>query len=365
MLRFDDLTGEPFDLSYTIEHCNADWRPSGLVRTADTDGSQNELVPTGRQSFGTLQPFINYELIFPNQFMKITRSGNYVLKVHVTGNEDELLLTRRFVVVENRLDVQARIVAARDVRERDVVQQLELTVRHPGVNVQDPFSDLTVVALQNMDWESAKSDIKPMFIRSDELVYDRPLNAAFPGLNEWRNFDLKDFGFVTREVRSIVQGRDNFEAVLLPDEKRNIRVYLEQPDINGRFLIRNDQSWDHVLGADYVKVHFSLPMDYPVGPGDVYIYGGFSDMKLRPEYKMTWNEEAKAYQLSTLLKQGYYNYLYAYKRPVKEAPKDVLRLEGSMNQTENEYQVFVYLRDRQTNTDRLIGYRFFNSRSDR
>jgi len=364
-LRFDDLSGEPFNLSYTLVHCNADWVESSLTKTEYIQGSFTELIPSGRQSFGTLQPFIHYGISFPNQFMNITRSGNYIIKVHVTGDEEDVLFTKRFLVFQKRVGVKARIVAARDVQQREEVQQIELSITHPGVLVQDPFSDLKVVALQNMRWEDARTDIKPMFIRADEIVYDRPINAAFLGLNEWRNFDLKDFSFVTQEVLSVRQGEENYEAVLLPDPKRNISVYLEEADINGRFLIKNDQAWDQVLGADYVNVKFTLPMTAELTLGNIYVYGAFSDLTTKEEFKMSWNETTSAYELNALLKQGYYNYLYAYKGKRKDSPIDLKRIEGSRTQTENEYQVLVYLTDIQTNTDKLVGIRFFNSRRDR
>ena len=363
VLRFDDMSGDPFDLSYSLTHCNADWVPSDLSVNQYIEGSTTELVPTGRQSFGTLLPFIHYQLDFPNDYMKVTRSGNYVIKVFITGEEEELLLTKRFMVVDNRVGINARIVAARDVSRRDELQQVELSVTHPGVTVPDPFSDLKVVIMQNMRWNDARTDISPMFIRADEIVYDRPLDAAFDGLNEWRHFDLKDLTFITQQVGRVIRTDAGYEAILLPDPKRNISIYLEEPDINGRYLIRNDQAWEQVLGADYVYVHFKLPLDAPMIIGDLFVYGAFSNMDVLDEYKMTWNESLNAYEARVLMKQGYYNYYYAYRSPRKNARIDLTRIEGNRNQTENEYQIFVYLRNQQIGADELVGVRFIGSRN--
>jgi len=138
---------------------------------------------------------------------------------------------------------------------------------------------------------------------------------------------------------------------------------LEEADINGRFLVRNDQAWNQPLGAEYVYVNFSLPLDAPLITGDVYVYGGLSNMDANENFRMTWNDSTSAYELRVLLKQGYYNYMYATRTNYPRERNDLARLEGARNQTENEYQVLVYLRNQLTNADELVGIRFLNSRN--
>lgn len=361
VLRFDDLQPNIENLSYTVVHCNADWTPSDLMSGQYINGPLSDYVPTGRQSYNTLQPFIHYELEFPNQMMRLTRSGNYLLKVYRGGDEEDLVLTRRFMVAEQKVIVDARVQATRDVDLRDAAQQVDLTIRHPGLYIQDPFGDVHVTILQNMRWDDARTGLQPRFVRDNELVYDYPQQGLFMGANEYRNFDLKNLRFLTRNVARITPGEGQavYDAYLLPEQKRNLRVYDNQRDINGRFLVKNDMVDGDPLGADYVNVHFNQPMPEELGT-EVFVYGAFSDYQCRKEYRMTWYPEDKSYKATAFLKQGYYDFTYAT-LPKGTSVPDLTTIEGSHYQTENDYLVLVYLTDHQQRCDRLIGMRFVNS----
>lgn len=362
VLRFDDLQSDPERLSYTIVHCNADWRPSDLAQGQYIQGAIADFVPPGRQSFGTLQPFIEYELEVPNALMRPMVAGNYLLKVYRNTDPEDLVLTRRFLVFEQRLEVDARVVASRDVEMRDIAQQVDITVRHPGVNINDPFADVQVMVLQNMRWDDARRGMRPRFLRDRELVYDFPKEALFLGGSEWRGYDLKNLRYNSPRIQRIVRGPDGLEEVfLLPEKKRDIRIYVEEPDINGRHFVRNDQVDGDPLGADYVWVNFTLQMDAPLAAGEIYVYGGLSDHQCMKDMRMLWMPEAKAYVLRALVKQGFVNYCYAYLAPNSDLP-DLTTLEGSHFQTENDYLVLVYVRDHTLRCDRLLGMRFVNSR---
>lgn len=361
VLRFDDLQPNIESLSYTVVHCTADWAASELMPGQYLTGAMNDYIPTGRQSYNTLQPFIHYELEFPNGMMRFTRSGNYLLKVYRDSDQEDLVLTRRFMVTEQALQIDAQVKATRNIDLRDVAQQVDLTIRYSGLYVQDPFGDIHITVLQNMRWEDARTGFKPRFVRDNELVYDFPEQGLFMGGNEFRNYDLKNLRLATRNIGRIEPGvgAGVYEAYLLPDIKRNIRVYDNQRDNNGKFLVRNDWVDGDPLGADYVNVHFILPMSAQLAD-PVFVYGGFSDLTCQNEYRMTWSPEEKAYGLKALLKQGFYDFTFAT-MPQGATAADLTVIEGSHYQTENDYLVLVYLTDHQQRYDRLVGMKFVNS----
>lgn len=361
VLRFDDLQPNIENLSYSVVHCAADWTPSDLMPGQYLSGALSDYIPTGRQSYNTLQPFIHYELEFPNQMFRLSRSGNYLLKVYRGSDEEDLILTRRFMVAEQKVMVDARVLATRDVDLRDAAQQVDLTIRHPGLYIQDPFGDVHVTILQNMRWDDARTGLQPRFVRDNELVYDFPPQGLFMGANEYRNFDLKNLRYLTRNVARISpgEGAGVYDAYLLPEQKRNLRVYDNQRDINGKYLVKNDIVDGDPLGADYVNVHFNQPMAEELDE-TLFVYGGFSDFLCRKENRLTWYPEENTYKATLLLKQGYYDFTYAA-LPKSSNKPDLSLVEGSHYQTENDYLVLVYLTDRQQRYDRLVGIRFVNS----
>jgi hypothetical protein len=75
---------------------------------------------------------------------------------------------------------------------------------------------------------------------------------------------------------------------------------------------------------------------------------------------MTYNFERGEYELTLLLKQGYYNYIYVYV-PQGAKVADHTNIEGSFWETSNDYQILVYYRDLAGRYDRLVGYRQLNS----
>ena len=83
------------------------------------------------------------------------------------------------------------------------------------------------------------------------------------------------------------------------------------------------------------------------------MYGALTDWKVKPEAKMTYNQMALQYETEMYLKQGIYNYIYAFVEDGKSQP-DLTRFEGSHWQTENEYSVLVYHRQLGWDFDRLL-----------
>lgn len=362
VLRFDDLQPDPEQLSYTLVHCDAAWQPSDLATSQFVAGDPLGNIPPAKQSYMTLQPFIEYQVEVPSANMRFLISGNYLLKVFRGTDQDDLVLTRRFMVFEQKVDIQARVQSSREVELRDIAQQVDFTIGYPGIQVNDPFSDIKVTVLQNMRWDDARTDLRPKFLRDHELVYDYPKASQFLGGNEWRGIDIKNLRYVTQRVQRIATNPDGLaEVLMLKDEKRDIKVYLDIADINGKYLVRNDQVDGDPLGADHVWVDFILPLEAPLTSGDIYVYGGFSDFQCKKENRMVWSPEDRSYLLRTMMKQGYIDYCFAF-LPNGSTKPDLTTLEGSHFQTENDYAVLVYLRDFTIRTDRLVGVRFVNSR---
>src|SRR5690606_9284703 len=346
--------------SYKIVHCNANWEPSSLNPQEYISGYFNGFIEDYKYSFNTLFSYIHYKLEFPNQELTFTKSGNYIIKVYANNNEDDLLLTRRFFGVEQRVSIESNIHMATLARHRDYKQEVDFTINTQNYNIQDPYTDIQVVLSQNRRWDNAIFNLKPPFVRTPELIYNYEDNNLFDGNNEFRFFDAKDLRYQSMNVDGVQIENGKTHLWVLAEEPRSFKRYYTQQDINGKRLIKRDQSNEQNREADYMLTHFTLKRETPVENADIYVFGELSDWQFKEDFKMEYVAVEKEYRLTTLLKQGYYNYMYATLAS-GEKKGDLSVIEGTHSETENDYYFFVYHRQRGEIYDRLVGFHQDNS----
>lgn len=359
--EFDVLGGDEPSLSFAVVYCDAQWRPSDLVPLNYLDGAPSDFVPAPRRSSATRVGYSHYAVPFPNALMRPKVSGNFLLKVYRGSDPDDLLLTRRFMITEQLVRIDARVVATRNVEDRDYLQQVDLTINHPGLHIPDPFGDLGVTVLQNMRWDDARTGLLPRYTRAFELIYDFPSQALFNGGNEWRPLNAKSVRYARIGIQRIEGDSTPIELVLVPDLKRNISVHIDQPDLNGRHLVRTDDGYDPTTDADYVMVDWTLPLAAPLGGGQLFVYGAYSGYQLTKEFRCAWDDSTHCYRARAMMKQGFADYCYAFLPDGSTVP-DLTLVEGNHYDTENDYLVLVYLKDHVARADRLIASRVVNSR---
>ncbi|MFT6200227.1 MAG: glutaredoxin [Vicingaceae bacterium] len=354
-LHFDDLSTDFQIYNYTIVHCNADWTPSDLVVTEYLSDFFDGFIEDYKYSINTLFPYIHYTVGIPNNQVKFKLSGNYLLKVYANNNEEDLLLTKRFYVVEKRVNIDIDIRMATMARYRDYKQEVDFTINHSTYPIQDVYADLKVIISQNRRWDNAITDLKPLFIRSPELVYNYEDKNLFNGDNEYRFFETRNLRYQSLNIDGIQIMSGKTHVFLLPEEPRSFKRYLFWPDINGKRRINRENSPMSDREGDYMITHFSLKRENPVPGGDLYIFGELSDWEYKPEFKMKYVEANSAYELTTTIKQGYYNYNYSF-LPQGESVGDISTIEGTHSETNNDYYIFVYHRENGMIYDKLIGF---------
>lgn len=355
-LHFDDLNKNYATYSYDFIHCNANWQPSGLVTQEYIEGFFNGYIEDYKYSFNTLFPYIHYKVEFPNEDIRFKKSGNYLIQVYANGDKEDLLLTRRFYVVDQRISIESQVKMATLARFRDYKQEVDFTLNHTNYTIQDPYTDLKVVVSQNRRWDNAISDLKPLFVRTPELVYNYERENIFNGNNEFRFFDAKNLRYQSLNVDGIQIIKGQTHLFVMPNEPRSYKRYSFQNDLNGQRLIKRDDSPQSDREADYVKAHFTLKRETKLEGGDIYVFGQLSDWNFMPEFKMEYVDVNKEYTATALIKQGYYNYAYVFLPDGKQIG-DMSVIEGTHSATENEYYFFVYHRQRGEIYDRLVGFR--------
>ena len=360
-LSFDDFEGDVKDLHYTFVHCDANWKPSDLLPAQYINGFTDDRISNYAFSFNTLQHYTHYNLLFPTADMQPTLSGNYLLKVYLGSDQDNLIITRIFRVVEPRIDVKANIHRATIVNDRDSKQEVDFSIVYSGYRIDDVYNGLKVVISQNDRMDNAISGLKPRFVKENELVYDYDRENVFNGGNEFRFFDIRTLKFQTERIAAV--SFDSLNKVqLYADDDRSAKRYSIIPDINGKYTVKIREKTNSDIEADYVLVHFSLPYDFPLTDGNLYIFGQLSEWTFKEECKMKYDLSDRTYKGDVYLKQGYYDYEYAY---VKDGTQkaDETYVEGNHFETDNDYTIYVYDKPQGSRYDKLIGAKKFNSRS--
>lgn len=356
VLEFDDLESDQKQYSYTIEHYDYYWEKSNINPTEYLDGFTNDWIRNFENSFNTIQGYTHYRLRLPNDNLRIKATGNYVLSV--LDEDNKVVFTRPFIIYEPLVDVGVSVHRSRDIATINSMQNVQFSVNHPNLLINNPSLELKVAVYQNLDWNTRISDLKPQFIRGTQLLYKYGANVNFWGNNEFLFFDTKQIrGAVNNIARSEL--KDTFNTYLYTDEERLHRPYTYYPDINGNFVLRTIDTEAIATEGDYSWVHFSLETFENIEQDNIYIYGNFNEWQLTDRNRLIYNETTKLYEGKLYLKQGFYNYGYVTANENGEVNQH--RIDGSFFQTENSYNVLVYYKPLGTRYDQVIGIGTANS----
>jgi len=361
-LSFDDLDSDQKQYAMGFIHCNADWTPSDLLPAEYLNGFPEMNIINFTYSMNTFQPYTHYSILFPQQSLSFTKSGNYLMYVFLREDKSELVLSRRIMVYDNKTIINGsfrQTIAGDDQYKK---QHLDFSISSSEYILNDPYKDLKVVVTQNNRWDNAVRDIKPTFLNGTQLTYSLDDASTFNGGNEFRFFDIRSLRFLTQSVKEIYRDEQlKNHVVIYPEVLRNNKPYLYYADFNGNFLIKNRESSGNMdVEADYVYVEFFLPYVNPEIKGNFYLLGKFTDWRMNKLSKMTYNYTRFGYEAKLYLKQGFYNYIYVLSDDSKKSGDETI-IEGNHWDTENDYNIFVYHKKFGTYYDQLIGFKKLNS----
>lgn len=361
-LSFDDLGPDLRRFKFTIQHCSFNWNPSEDISSNDfIEGWKEENIETYEYSYNTTVKYIHYRAMVPSENLKPKVSGNYLLIVY---DEDpaRVVFTRRFMVVESSpLAISGRVVQSTRMEEYLTRQQIDFEVKLNGFEINDVTREIRTVVQQNGRYDNMLVILKPRITRPGELDYRYDENISMPGGNQFRNFDTKSLVYQSERIGKIVYDT-MFQVYLLRDDPRTYKQYTFDEDLNGRYFVKNEEHAENsAIEADYTMVHFFLPYPSQLMNGNFYILGDLTQWQLDNGSRMFYNPVRRGYEADLFLKQGYYNYMYAYQdkgNPVG----DVTLIEGSHWETENDYTIYVYFRATGALFDRLISISTMNSK---
>ncbi|MEO7991308.1 MAG: DUF5103 domain-containing protein [Chryseolinea sp.] len=349
MLSFDDLKSDRDTYLARLVHCNFDWSKSSL-QDLDFMVDYNEFpINNYEPSIDTHIPYGHYWYNIP----AVKLPGNYVVVVYRTGNKEDIILSRRFMVYQTSVAFKRDANLIGPSNMADLNQQINFTINHSSLYITNPLVDVHVNMRQNQRWDNMIVDMRPSFIRDYEKELDyRYFDDAmmFKAGNEFRYFDLRSLNSPGRYVARVSKTRKPYEVYIDRDRSRNGFPYAVYLDQNGGYTIDN-YDYRQLPFTNYAYVNFSLSSPQ-LKNTDVFVTGAFNSWNLNQESKMRYDSAIESYTARVLLKQGLYDYQYVTKSTTV-AP---YYFEGTHFQTENFYEVFVYYRALRPNADLLVGY---------
>ena len=359
-LSFDELTKTRAEYHYIIKHCTAEWIEDDLETFEYMDSPGDNRISEYAYSFSTYVPYIHYELIYPTSDWEFHRSGNYCIIVF-DQDPKKPLFTRRFMLCENRIGISITLRKPGEDSPDETAQALDIKLKLPA-NDNEHLSEVPVLIVnQNGNWYNSKTFTEPMLSGGTEIEYRLDGKDAFPGNNEFRNFDIKSVKYQSPNIQNITFANNSYQIGLHPEKSRASKPYYFDNDLNGKSLIKITEGVNSGTDADYLSVYFTLSVLQPIINGKLYITGAFCLWKTNEENCLIYNSKTGNYELTLLLKQGYYNYMYAL---IKKGSHlyDFSTMEGSYFDTENDYLIMAYQKDSH-GYDRLTGFRIFNTLS--
>jgi len=361
-LSFDDMSDDSYLFRYTIIHCDYQWNTSNLEPNEYIDGFLEDQIENYKFSVNAIPPYIHYSLTFPNADMNVKLSGNYILKVYLDEPTDEnVIFTRRFFVIEplSRVDVEIPYYP-KNLEFTRKKQQIDMTITLPILFNDEPIARTNVVIQQNGRWDNAKTGLKATSVSSNTLNFDYQNGIVFNGGNQFRHFNMESFWYQSMYIKQIINEADGYLVILHTSYPRETKPYETEPDLNGHRVIQTRKGQNSSTEGEYAWVDFWLKMPKIQNAG-VYILGQLNDWQLNGKNLMIYDTKLRAYHGALYLKQGYYDYIYAV-LPDGKSRANVTPIEGDHWETDNDYTIYLYYRQRVPEYDRLVGYRKLNTK---
>mgnify|MGYP002624078843 CR=1 FL=1 len=354
-VAFDFMSSDYPRLAYKLELCNADWTASTMDEMEYLQGMNEVVLSDPILSTNTTFDYSHFSFHIPNEDLKPILSGNYIVKVYDTESPEKILLTGCFSIDDNRVGVAGRVSGKSVYGVNTEYQHLtfELNLNEQFGAVPD---ELTVVVRQNGRHDNEVYDIKPTYVKPTEFIYDDERRLSFDGGREYNIIDFSHRYRYSGKIDKIAFFRPYYHVEVMDGRHDVGKEYAYDIDVDGRFKVHAQDVWSEAE-IDYSIVHFTYPREEPWLDGNLYVLGGFNDNWLDEKNKMVYSFERRQYELALLLKNGGYNFLYAF-LPADGTISEVQRTEGSHWETQNTYQIYVYYRPSGSafDYDRLVGY---------
>lgn len=339
---------------YKIVRYDRFWQPSSLFLSEYISGYETNYIRDYRSSFNTRVNYTHYEVQIPNRDFSFKLSGNYGIQLLHPQNKS-VILEKRFAVYENATAVGVHVERINGFNNEN--QRISVQVASTNqIDLTRNQQESMMVVLKNDNWNERIVLQQPVFAQAFQFTYNQMTNL-FSGGVEYNWFDTKNSEIAGLTTEKIIRD-DIYKVVLRPDAFAPDQTYLDRPDVNGNYYIRNDRIPNPLNAgseADYMDVYFGLSQEKPAANESIFVYGAFNNFYPTPESILQYVPTTGLWETNILLKQGYYNYSYGIiNNDTGEIDYD--KISGSYWQTENKYSALFYYQPWGKRYDLLLGY---------
>ena len=345
-ISFDEMSHDVHFYTYTVQMLNSD-----LLSSEYLQGFTTKDIDSYEHSINTSYEYTHYWLDFPNEEMTLTKSGSYRLTIYEDGNPENKKAEVDFCVVEPLVKIDANVRANTDIEFNGRYQQVDLDINTAALNINDPH-EVRVVVTQNNRLDNAVTLTQPTFFEPKRLRYTNNKDLIFEGGNEYHHFDAFSCFYAGHGIDRVFHENGDYHVLLFADEIAQ-GTYIHEFDSDGRFVVNAERTNDVDTEAEYMWVHWTLPTDKPFFDGALYLGGELFNNEMNLSNRLQYDNEAKCYWLTALVKQGGYDFQYWF--VPKNRKTTTQRVDGSYWQTENEYAIYVFWRPFGARYDRLVG----------
>lgn len=357
-ISFDEMSHDVHFYTYTVCHLNADGNPSALLSSEYLSGFTTMDITDYQHSINTQRDYTHYRFNFPNEDMQLLASGLYALHIYEDGDRDKTIAWVPFAVVDPKVTIDANVHSKTIKELNGHYQQVDIDVSMTDLVLRDP-QEFTLVVRQNGRTDNAAILRQPTFVESKRLRYINHPSLVFEGGNEYRHFDAYSAYYAGTGIERIAYDNRDYHVLLFPDEPRE-GVYMHEYDVDGQYRVNAERTSDPDTEAEYMWVHWLFVCEQPWFDGAVYVCGDLFDNEMSLRNRMQYDTEQGAYYLTSLMKQGGYDYQYRF-LPKGERAASTLRTDGAYWQTQNEYTIYVFYRPFGARADQLVGLQRLSS----
>ena len=353
-ISFDEMSHDVHFYTYRISRPYEYYLSSNEYVQGFTTGDITEY----EHSINTSREYTHYSFDFPNEDMRLTMSGLYRLYIYEGTDWTKRVAEVDFYVVDPRVQIDARVRANTDIELNGRYQQVDVDVDISALDIHSP-DEVRILVVKNN--RKGCSISKPTFVEPNRLRFINNKDLIFEGGNEYHHFDAFSCFYAGYGIDRVYHENGDYHVLLNPDDVTNGQ-YIHEFDSYGRFVVNAERTNNPDTEAEYMWVYWSLPMDKPFFDGALYVDGELFNNELNLRNRMEYDNELKCYWLTSLVKQGGYDYRYVF------LPKRVMygdvgyqpsytieRVDGSYWQTENEYTIYVFWKPFGARYELLVG----------